>query len=108
MSLHTYTVTPEARRRAAIVRFRKAYEIARLTEVGRISKIADEVCRKYGVSMTRLLSDARDSWITGIRRECWWRCRNETVASYPTIARFFRRDHSTIIKGCRIHAERMA
>lgn len=71
-------------------------------------QIAMEVCADHRVAFREILSDRRSRYIVLARHEIWWRCKNETMKSFPTIGRFFRRDHTTIMAGVRKHEERLA
>lgn len=67
---------------------------------GPIHAIKQQICLKYGISMTELLSRRRLRKLAEARFEGYWRARNETTASLPEIARAFgRSDHATIIHG---------
>jgi chromosomal replication initiator protein len=72
-------------------------------------RIAIEVCHKHGVSMVDVLSSRRDRSSVAARHEAFYRCKEETTMSLPSIGRMFGgRDHSTVIHGIAKHKQRMA
>jgi len=67
-------------------------------------QIAEEVAAKYGLASWRQLrSHRRNRPLVAAKHECWWRCREETTHSFPSIGRFFGFDHTTILAGARVH-----
>lgn len=72
-----------------------------------IYAIAKEVAAKHRVPMRILLSQRRQRELVYARQEAFWRCREETAASFPQIGRVFNRDYSTVIYGARAHERRM-
>ena len=71
-------------------------------------QIKIDVCRKYGVTMNELMSRRRHKRTALARMEGYWRAREETLASFPEIARAFnRQDHTTVMSGAKKHAMRM-
>lgn len=67
-----------------------------------------QVCSKYNVSPTDMLSRRRLRRLAWPRQEFYWRARNETIASLPEIGRFIGgRDHSTVAYGSDRHEKRM-
>ncbi len=64
-----------------------------------------DVCQERGVDWARVLSRARYQELTRARFEIWGRMRERTLTatglppSYPSIARLFGVDHSTVIYG---------
>ena len=69
-------------------------------------QIAEEVAAKHGLaSWKQLRSHRRNRPLVQARQECWWRCREETVHSFPAIGRFFGFDHTSVLMACRRHAE---
>lgn len=73
----------------------------------RWKRITLELCVKYKVSFVALTSDRRELPLPSIRAEAWWRIRNETTLSYTTIARLFRKDHTTVLYGVEQHEKRV-
>lgn len=70
--------------------------------------IAEQVAAKYGLaSWKQLRSHRRNRPLVNAKQELWWRCREETPHSLPTIGRFFGFDHTTIQKGTRRHEGRL-
>lgn len=77
--------------------------------MGPIHAIKEEVCLKYGITMTELLSRRRLRTLAFARFEGYWRARNETTASLPEIARAFgRSDHTTIMHGVERYEQRLS
>lgn len=72
-----------------------------------MAQIVAEVSQRTGVSVNLIMSHRREKRLVLVRQECFWLCREKTTHSYPTIARFFHRDHCTIMSGCRAHEQRM-
>ncbi|WP_299440233.1 helix-turn-helix domain-containing protein [uncultured Rhodospira sp.] len=63
----------------------------------------------WGVSVLDLLSDRRAGRIVAARQAAMTLARDLTLASYPAIARAFRRsDHTTVMHACRRTAQRAA
>lgn len=76
--------------------------------MGPLHAIKEEICLKYGITMTELLSRRRLLKLASARFEGYWRARNETTASYPEIARAFNRsDHTTIMHGVQRYEQRV-
>ena len=72
-----------------------------------LREIITEVGRKYGLSFREMIDLYRDAPRGLARNEAYWRCRAETGHTTVTIARVFRRNHSTIIKGSQRHDWRL-
>ena len=70
--------------------------------------IAIQVAAKHGLTVDEMRSDRRSRAVVVARHEAWWRSREETLNSLPQIGRYFNRDHSTIMHGIAMHAERLA
>jgi chromosomal replication initiation ATPase DnaA len=70
--------------------------------------LVDQVCLLRGVTRLELCGSARTRSAATARHELWWRIRNhpERSYSYFEIARFFRRDHSTVVHGVVMHGRR--
>ncbi len=67
-------------------------------------EIAEQVAAKHGFpSWKQLRSHRHDRPLVRAKQECWWRCREETPHSLPTIGRFFGFDHTTILHGTKMH-----
>lgn len=74
-----------------------------------MGRIADAVARmSHQGSRNMLLSARRDKQTAFARQLAMYLCREVTHASFPTIGKFFGRDHSTVVHGCRIVAARIA
>jgi chromosomal replication initiator protein len=63
--------------------------------------ILDEVSDHFDVPTNRILSSRRVREWAWPRMIGYWLCRELTPNSFPEIGRFFGRDHSTVIAGCR-------
>jgi chromosomal replication initiation ATPase DnaA len=70
-------------------------------------EILDEVLAKHNVSAIDFFSERRNHPFVLARQEFMWRARKETFHSMPTIGRFCRRDHTTVMHGSRAHEKRM-
>lgn len=71
-------------------------------------RIALEVCDKHRISFNEIISPRRDRRIVAARHEAFWRCRGETILSYPQIGmKFGGRDHSTVLHGIRAYEARL-
>jgi chromosomal replication initiation ATPase DnaA len=54
-----------------------------------------------GVDWRRLVEADRSRLVYAVRRATWWLLREVVGLSYPQIGRLLKRDHSTVIYGCR-------
>lgn len=70
-------------------------------------KVLDETCAKYSVSKDSILAQVRFPEIVAPRQEVMWRLRTELGCSFPVIAKFLGRDHTTIMHGVRAHQLRL-
>lgn len=68
--------------------------------------IIEHVAAKHGTTVFEITSDRRPFWLRDIRQEAMYRCVRETQHSLPTIAKVFRRDHTSIINGVQSYAKR--
>lgn len=66
-----------------------------------IRSIMHEVCDEYGITLAEMLGPRRSRYIVWPRQEAYWRAARETGASLLTLAREFRRDHTSIMHGMR-------
>lgn len=71
-------------------------------------EIIDDVCIKYDVRRTDVLSRRRTRNLVVPRQEAMWRCATETIHSLPEIGRLFDRDHTTVLHGIRRHEKRLS
>ena len=69
-----------------------------------VEKIFGAVCRKYGVSKESITGSKRNKDIASARHISIYLIRERTEMSYPSIAKIFERDHSTIISSCNLIA----
>lgn len=69
--------------------------------------MAEDVADRWQVPMKDLRGEARDAYNAHARQEAMWMMRQAgfTIAQ---IARFFQRNHATVIFGVKRHAERLA
>ena len=71
-------------------------------------QIVQEVAAKHGVTFEEIVSMRRQQHIVDARNEVYFRLRNETTWSFPSIGRFLGdRDHSSVMCGARKHAKRL-
>ena len=66
-----------------------------------IRDIIAEVADEFQLFPSDIVSHKRRSKIVKARHKAMWRARQETDASYLTLARIFKRDHTTVIHGVR-------
>ena len=74
----------------------------------RARAIIAEVTARRSVPVSHLFSTLRDRKVSHTRHEIWFRLRQECAWSYPRIAKFFDKDHTTILYGVRGHEARLA
>ena len=65
-----------------------------------------QVSAKYGVPPVQIMGRSRKPKISVARQEAYWLVRHVMGLSYPSIAIYFGRDHSTIIHGVQQHEKR--
>lgn len=63
--------------------------------------IIREVAAQAGYSVEELISHDQHQRITSVRHFAMWRAKKETGRSWPEVARFFNRDHTTVMNGFR-------
>ena len=70
--------------------------------------LLDEVCVRRGVTRAELCGRGRTRAVAAARQELWSLIREHPSRnySYLEIARFFRRDHSTVVCGISAHRRR--
>jgi hypothetical protein len=69
--------------------------------------IVHEVAKKHGVGFMEIVGAQRSRRIVAARHECCYRIAMETTMSLPMIGRRLGgRDHTTILHGLRMHAQR--
>lgn len=79
-----------------------------------VREIVTRTFQETGVSFKELSSDFKDRRITAARWRAWSQIRAVKATgggarySYITIAKFFGKDHTSVIHGCKRLAERMA
>ncbi len=73
-----------------------------------VHTIINEVGEKHGFTYIEMVSQRRYGPLARARQEAYWRCMKETLCSLPTIGRHFGdRDHTTVLKGAKIHEARL-
>jgi hypothetical protein len=71
-------------------------------------RLVHEICAAHRVSRLDLISARRSNPLIVARQELMWRLRQETAWSLAQIGHFLGdRDHTTVLYGCRRHAQRM-
>lgn len=63
--------------------------------------IIREEAKRNGYTVEQLLSSDMQRHLTSVRHYAMWRARKETGRSWESIARHFKRDHTTIMHGYR-------
>lgn len=99
-----------ARRMRIIDRFERAFASTKREEPLRtptMATIVGEVCAKHRVTKIDVMSRRRVARVTRARHEIMYRCRHETTHSLPSIGRYLKRDHTSVLHGIRRHAERL-
>jgi len=72
-------------------------------------EIAQEVARRYGVSLEALRGPLRTKAFTVPRQEAMWRMVKANRWSTPQIGDYFGgRDHTTVLHACKAHEKRTA
>lgn len=72
-----------------------------------LKRIIREVCVNRNIEYRQMMSKRRRRNVAHARQEAYWRCYNETGASYPEIGRMMGRDHTSVMYGAREHEKRM-
>jgi chromosomal replication initiation ATPase DnaA len=68
-----------------------------------LNDIIEATCARTDVSRADVMSHTiRYRWPTVARRMAWYVARQTTTLSYPEIARYFNRDHTTVMTGVRV------
>lgn len=71
-----------------------------------VDSIIDAVAIKHGLTRNQILSDSKSKPIVLARHEGYFIAVCETRLSLPQIGKKFRRDHTSILHGVRMHALR--
>ena len=106
------------RLREAYARLPRAFPNAETAEVASVEEspisatptmreILCEISAKHKIGVLDILSDRRSHPIVLARQEFMFRAKAETLNSLSAIARFCRRDHTTVMHGVNAHAKRM-
>jgi len=67
-----------------------------------IRPIQKEVAEKFQISFFDLIGQGRQANFVFARQFAMWRCKTETLRSFPEIARYFgNRDHTTVLHAVR-------
>ena len=73
-----------------------------------VRQIVEEVAIKYGVTLIEMLSMRTPHKLGKARREAYYRCREETLLSFPQIGKHFgNRCHTTILQGAQQYKAEM-
>lgn len=83
-----------------------SYRKTRLEHANTARQLLREVCLRYGFSADDIRGPRRQAKIAAARMELYYLLRTHTDWSYPHIARFLNRDHSTIVHGVRTYCAR--
>lgn len=86
--------------------FRTATGVTPGADHRRMLEIIDEVSQCANIGVRDILCRSRRRDVAWPRQYAMFLCRREGF-SYPQIARFFRRDHSTVIHGVKAVSERL-
>lgn len=72
--------------------------------------LVDQICARRGVTRLELCGNRRTRSVAAARQELWWLIRRnpERSYSYQEIARWFGRDHTTVLHGVGAHERRFA
>lgn len=73
-----------------------------------VSAIEAEILARHPDFTPKVMRSARrDAAIVKVRHEIWYRIHIERPdVSYPTIGRLYKRDHTTVLHGVRMHKKR--
>lgn len=69
-------------------------------------RIIREVCNEYMVTVAAMIGSQRSKELTTARQACYYRISAELGYSTTQIGSIMNKDHSTIIHGRRMHAQR--
>ena len=75
------------------------------TQEQEMADIVEKLTSGTGISLDDILGSSRLASIARVRQAAYWYSREGGI-SFNTIGRFFNRDHTTIIHGCRKHERR--
>ena len=74
-----------------------------------LAEIAHAVCAHYDVTSDELFRRTRGSRsVVQARQVFMWLAKDRTIKSYPEIARYLGRDHTTVIHGVRATDNQLA
>lgn len=76
-------------------------DFAALPRLVTLWEITQLVCEAYGVRRTELMSIRRQKWLVDPRHVAMWLAHRYTSCSLPQIGHHMRRDHTTVMHGCR-------
>lgn len=68
--------------------------------------ITQKIARYTGYTERELKSARRNRDLSLIRMACWYWIVRRTECSYPMVARYFQRDHTTVLHGVSVYPER--
>jgi hypothetical protein len=73
----------------------------------KMRQVVKEMAEKHNMSVETLMSATRIMSIVRARQEAMYHIKMETGCSFLELARFFRKDHTTIMHGIERHLERI-
>ena len=72
-----------------------------------VEQIQAAVCKKYSITMSQLLSNDKSQAVSTPRQVAMYIARKYTVTKLPAIAKYFDREHPTILHGVRTIEKRI-
>ena len=73
----------------------------------KMRQVVKKMAEKHNMSVETLMSATRIMSIVRARQEAMYHIKMETGCSFLELARFFRKDHTTIMHGIERHLERI-
>ncbi len=67
-----------------------------------------EVAERHRIMPDDLIGPRRDRRLFLARAEAMWIVYENTKYSYPQIGRFFNRDHTSVLRACKLHEASLA
>ena len=77
--------------------------LAELKDRINMQDVAEAVAKAHDVSVALLKGKSRNKNVCRARHEAFSICHHSLGHSYPTIGRFFNKDHTTVLHGIRRH-----
>jgi len=66
-----------------------------------VTRYIDEICTELEITPSDLVSASRKQHLTDLRHLLMYILREEFQLTYDEIGRFFHRDHTSVIHGCK-------